>query len=308
MAKMKIYQAANRFTVKDLMFLLTGIFSFCVGLQGFLLPNHFLDGGVVGIALIVQKITGMNFVILLLLLNLPFMWLGRSSVSPMFAAKAASTIIVLGVVLWFFKIPAMTSDPVLVSVFGGFFIGAGVGLTIRGGAVLDGTEVLALYLGKRSSLTVGDYILMMNIAIFASAIFVFNLETALYAMLTYLCASRTVDFVVYGIEEYMAIQIFSERSALIYKVLQHEMKLNLHVMNGQRGAPQSRHEKANHVAILHVVVTRLEVARILNTVKALDPEATIVYHPVTDMHHLTTSERLSLAEQHNSEALNSDPV
>lgn len=308
MAKRKIYQAANRFTLKDFLFLLSGIVAACVGLQGFLLPSHFLDGGVVGISLIVREVTHLPLPLILLVLNLPFMWLGRSHVSTLFALKTLAGISGLALSLWLFHIPVLTQDPLLVSVFGGFFIGLGIGLAIRGGAVLDGTEVLSLYLARKSSLTVGDYILIINVTIFTSAIFVFDLETALYAMLTYLCATRTVDFVVYGIEEYMAVQIFSERNGLIYKVLKHELKLNIHVMNGQRGAPQARHDKADHICILHVVITRLEVARVLSTVQALDPEATIIYHPVTDMHHLTAGERLVMAEQHNSEALHQNPV
>lgn len=297
MAKRKIYQAANRFTLKDFLFLVAGIVAFCVGLEGFLLPNHFLDGGVVGVALIAQKLTHAPFPLLLLFLNLPFVWLGRTSVSPLFAAKAAVTILALSGMLSVIDLPALTRDPLLISVFGGFFIGLGVGLTIRGGAVLDGTEILALFLGKRSSLTVGDYILIINVLIFAAAVFAFNLETALYAMLTYICAARTVDFVVHGIEEYTAVQIFSERSGVIYKVLQQELKLKVNVLNGQRGAPQNRHDKLDHLCILHTVVTRLEVARLLNTVQTLDPEATIIYHPVTDMHHLSASERLQLAQK-----------
>jgi uncharacterized membrane-anchored protein YitT (DUF2179 family) len=284
MAKRKIFGAGNRFTLKDFLFLAAGIASACLGLEGFLLPSHFLDGGVVGISLIVKEITNIPFAILLLLFNLPFIWLGRNYVSRVFAWKTLGAIIVFALLLWFVKMPALTHDPLLVAVFGGFFIGLGVGLAIRGGAVLDGTEVLALYLGRRSSLTVGDFILVINVAIFISAIFVFNLETAMYAMLTYLCASRTVDYVVYGIEEYMNVQILSDRSAALHKVLSKELHLELTVIHAQRGTPQSGPDKADPIYVLQTVVTRLDLARVLNTVKRLDHNATITYHPVTDMH------------------------
>lgn len=292
MAKRKIFGAANRFTVKDFLFLCAGIISACVGLKGFLLPSHFLDGGVVGVALIIEKLTDIPFAALLLLFNLPFIWLGRNYVSRIFAMKTFAAIIAFAVFVALIHVPPLTRDPLLVAVFGGFFLGMGVGLAIRGGAVLDGTEVLALYLARRSSLTVGDFILVINVLIFTSAIFVFDLETALYAVLTYLCASRTVDFIVYGIEEFMSIQVFSDRSAALYKVLRKELKMEVSVLHGQRGAPGSSAEKAHEISILQMVVTRLEVARVLNTIQALDPEATIIYHPVTDMHHRGHSDHL----------------
>lgn len=308
MAKRKIYQAANRFTLKDFLFIAAGVAAACIGLEGFLLPSHFLDGGVVGISIIVRELTGYPLAVVLFCLNLPFIWMGRQHVSTLFAIKALGAITALALCLWFVHLPPLTYDALLVAVFGGFFIGLGIGLAIRGGAVLDGTEVMALFLAKKSSLTVGDYIMIINIAIFTSAVFVFGLERALYAMLTYISASRTVDFVVYGIEEYMAVQIFSDRSAALYKVLETELKLNVNVMNGQRGAPQNKHEKANHLCILHTVVTRLELGRLLNTIQALDPEATIVYHPVTDMHHLSAAEKLNIAAQRSLSVNLNDPV
>lgn len=283
MAKNKIFRTGNRLTVKDTLFILAGIAAACIGLEGFLLPSRFLDGGIVGVALIVKQLTKLPFAVLLLAFNLPFIWLGRSSVSKIFAYKTFGAIIFFALVLSVVKMPALTHDPLLVAVFGGFFIGLGVGLAIRGGAVLDGTEILALYLSRKSSLTVGDFIMVINVAIFISAIFVFNLEVALYAMLTYLCASRTIDYVVYGIEEFMAVQIFSDRSAALYKVLKKELTIDITVLYGQRGSPQNVTDNGA-ISILHTVVTRLDLARVLNTVQALDPEATIMYHPVTDMH------------------------
>lgn len=284
MAKRKIFGAGNRFTVKDILFIIAGIAAACIGLEGFLLPNRFLDGGIVGVALMVKQVTHLPFAILLLVFNLPFIWLGRASVSRIFAYKTFGSIIVFALTLWLVQIPVLTHDPVLVSVFGGFFLGLGVGLAIRGGAVLDGTEILALYLSRKSTLTVGDFMMGINIVIFTSAIFVFNLEVALYAMLTYLCATRTVDYVVYGIEEFMAVQIFSDRSAALYKVLKKELKIEITVLNGQRGAPQHSAEKSDPVSVLQTVVTRLDLTRVLNSVQALDPEADFLYHPVTDMH------------------------
>ncbi|MDB5477966.1 MAG: putative protein yqfU [Alphaproteobacteria bacterium] len=297
MAKRKFYAAANRFTLRDFFFICAGIAAACIGLKGFLLPSHFLDGGVTGISLIVQRLTNLNFAALLLVFNVPFIFLGRSSVSNLFALKSSVAIALFALVLWLVPVPVMTRDPVLIAVFGGFFAGCGIGLAIRGGAVLDGTEVLALYLAKRSSLTVGEYIMGINIIIFTVAIIAFDIETALYAVLTYFCASKTVDFVVYGVEEYMAVQIFSERSAALHKVLKTELKVSIKILHGQRGAPGAAAERVSQISILQIVVSRLDLTRLLNTVQALDPEATIMYHPVTDIHRASAVHTLSLADQ-----------
>jgi uncharacterized membrane-anchored protein YitT (DUF2179 family) len=298
MAKRKIFGTKNRFTIKDMLFIGAGIISACIGLEGFLLPSHFIDGGVVGVALIVNHLTHIPFSILLLVLSLPFIWLGRASVSKIFAWKTLIAIIIYAIALWSIEMPALTRDPLLVAVFGGFFLGLGVGLAIRGGAVLDGTEVLALFLSRKSSITVGDFILVINVLIFVAAIFVFNLETALYAMLTYLCASRTVDYVVYGIEEFMCVQVFSDRSPALYKVMKKDLHLDVMVMHGQRSMPHGTPEKHHPVAILQVIVTRLDLARVLNAVQSMDHGATIIYHPVTDMHKHGSTERASVAQLH----------
>src|SRR5690606_34912913 len=166
-----------------------------------------------------------------------FIILGRYQISWPFALKTTAAIGTLALSLWLVEVPHVTADPLLIAVFGGFFLGFGIGMAIRGGAVVDGTEILAVWVAHRTTLTVGDVILMVNVGIFSVAGYFFGLEIALYAMLTYLSASRTVDFILHGLEQYTAITIFSDRSSPLYKVLKNDLGIEITVMPVQSGPP-----------------------------------------------------------------------
>ena len=146
-------------TIKDVLFIGSGVASAGFGLKGFLLPNKFLDGGVMGISLLTNIITGFNLSILVILINIPFVIIAYTQVSQKFAFKTLIAITLLAMVLAWVEFPIITSDKLLIAVFGGFFLGAGIGLSIRGGSVIDGTEVLAIYSSRKTTLTVGDVIL-----------------------------------------------------------------------------------------------------------------------------------------------------
>jgi uncharacterized membrane-anchored protein YitT (DUF2179 family) len=280
----KLQAAANRVTLKDIGLLALAVGCAFFGLKGFLLPAGFLDGGVTGIALIARQITDFQLAPLLFLINIPFILMGRYQISMIFAVKSLAAISCLALCLWLIRIPPVTLDPLLVSVFGGFFLGLGIGLAIRGGGVVDGTEVLALYLARQTGFTIGHVVFMINVVIFALAATVFNVETALYAMLTYLSAYRTVDFILHGLDEYTAMQIFSEKnSAILYKILTRSLKLKVTVFKGSRGDPD-KPEKANDRPVLYLVVSRLQVQQILATINSIDPRAEVAYHAVTDYH------------------------
>ncbi len=198
--------------VKDSALILLGIVSANIGLTGFLLPNAFIDGGVTGISLILTEITTIPLSYLLVAINIPFIIMGYSTIGKQFAIRSFIAILFLALSVHLVEIPIVTDDKLLIAVFGGFFLGLGIGLAIRGGAVIDGTEVLAIFVSKKTSLTIGDVILVFNILIFGAAAYTFSIEIALYAMLTYLSASKTVDFVVSGIEEYVGVTIISDYS------------------------------------------------------------------------------------------------
>ena len=195
--------------IKEAIFLLLGVLSASIGLKGLLLPNQFLDGGAMGVSLLGEVLTGFNLSVLIILVNAPFILLGARQISMAFAVKSSLAILILALLVHLLEFPVITSDKLLIAVFGGFFLGVGIGLSIRGGAVIDGTEVLALSISRKTSLTVGDVITVFNVILFSVSAMILSLETAMYSILTYIVASKTVDFIINGIEEYIGVMIVS---------------------------------------------------------------------------------------------------
>jgi len=269
-------------TIKDVLFISIGVASAAFGLKGFLLPNKFLDGGVMGISLLTNILTGVDLSILVVLINFPFVVIAYTQVSKMFALKTLIAIALLALVLAWVDFPIITSDKLLIAVFGGFFLGAGIGLSIRGGSVLDGTEVLAIYSSRKTTLTVGDVILVFNLLIFSVAAYLIDIETALYAILTYLVASKTVDFVVHGIEEYTSVMIVSEKSDEVKDAIINKIGRGVTVLKGKSGFGKKGHRSFD-IDIIYSVVTRLELQRLKTEITKIDPEAFVVENSVNDI-------------------------
>lgn len=258
-----------------------GVLSAGFGLKSFLMPNNFIDGGVTGISLLVNAKTGIPFAALIIIFNLPFILLGWRQISKGFSLKSVVAIMLLALVVAVVPYPTMTDDKLLVSVFGGFFLGAGIGFTIRGGAVIDGTEILAIFFSRKRSLTVGDFIFFFNILIFSAAAYLLSVEIAMYAMLTYLSASKTVDFVLEGVEEFTGVTIISNRSDEIAEFIKQKMGRGLTIYSGRRGFGK-RGENFVATDILFTVVTRLEISRLTNEIEKIDPNAFIVMQSIRD--------------------------
>lgn len=277
------YRKADFLTiVKETVFIILGITSAAFGLKSFLLPNHFLDGGAMGISLLLNIKTGFSLSILVVLVNIPFVLLGLKQISKAFAVKTVLAISGLALMLTFDFFPIITSDKLLIAVFGGFFLGGGIGLSIRGGAVIDGTEVLALFISRKVSLSVGDIILLFNILIFGVAVWVIDVETALYAILTYLAASKTIDFIIHGVEEYIGVTIISKENEEIRKAITKIMGRAVTIYKGERGYTKNLQPDEIDLKIVFTVVTRLEVTKLRNLVKNIDKQAFIVMHTVDD--------------------------
>lgn len=266
---------------QDVALIAIGVLLASIGLRGFLLPNGFLDGGVTGISLLVNRLTGWSFSVLLILINAPFILLAFKQLSKAFTIKTVAAIIGLAICLVIIKVPTFTHDKLLIAIFGGFFLGAGIGMSIRGGAVLDGTEVLALYINRKTVLSVGEVIMYFNVLLFGVAAVLINVETAMYAMLTYFAASKTVDFVIQGFEEYIALTIISEKSELIRKTLTLKLKKGVTVFKGKSGFGK-RGQKNEEIDIVYTVVTRLEVHNIIDEIERIDEKAFIVQHNIND--------------------------
>jgi len=259
-------------TVKDTLFILLGVAAAGFGLKGFLLPNKFLDGGVMGLSLLANIVWNIELPLLVILFNAPFVFIAFTQVSKKFAFKTLAAISLLAIVLAVVEFPIITHDKLLIAVFGGFFLGAGIGLSIRGGSVIDGTEVLAIYSSRKTTLTVGDVILFLNIIIFSMAAYIINMETALYAILTYLVASKTVDFVVHGIEEYTSVMIVSDKSDEIKDAIINKLGRGVTILKGKSGFGKKGH-RSTDVDVVFSVVTRLELQRLKTEITKIDQEA-----------------------------------
>lgn len=268
--------------VKDTFFISLGVLSATFGLKGFLLPDGFLDGGAVGISLLITAVTGFDLSYLIIIVNIPFILIAYTQVSRMFALKTLVAILALAVCVALIDFPLITHDKLLISFFGGFFLGLGIGLSIRGGSVLDGTEVLAIYTSRNTALTVGDFILMLNIVIFSVAAYLLNIETALYAILTYLVASKIVDFVVHGIEEYTSVIIVSLKSDLIKEAIIQKMGRGVTVLKGKSGYGKQGHRETD-IDVLYTVITRLELQKLKTEIAKLDADAFVVENSVNDI-------------------------
>lgn len=274
----KLISNRNIRFVKDIVLITLGIVSACFGLKSFLMPNDFIDGGVTGISLIVRNLTGYNLSYLIILINIPFVILGFKQIGKTFAIKTSIAILVLAVSLSAIPFEPVTHEKLLIAVFGGFFLGGGIGLAMRGGGVIDGTEVLALYISRNSALTVGNIILILNIIIFAFAAVFLSVETAMYSILTYLSASKTVDFVVNGLEQYTGVTIISDKNEEIKSFIIDKMKRGVTIYKGEGGYGIKK-----DIDILYTVVTKLEMGKLQTEIRAIDTDAFVVQQQIADI-------------------------
>jgi len=265
---------------RDIIFMILGVFSAAFGLESFLLPSKFIDGGITGISLLSSILSSIPLPILLLTINLPFVFLGFKVISKQFAIKTILCITGLAIVTATVHFPEVTHDKLLVAVFGGFFLGAGSGLAVRGSAVLDGTEVLAIFLSRKLSTSVGDIIIVINILIFSAAAYFLHIEAALYSMITYLAASKTLDFVIEGIEEYTGVTIISVHNEHIREMIVQHMGRGVTVYRGKRGFGKRGY--TSEVDIVYTVITRLEVSKLKTEIEKIDPNAFVVMNSVKD--------------------------
>jgi len=258
-----------------------GILSASFGFKGFLLTNHFIDGGATGISLLISAITNIPLYLLIIGINIPFVILGYVVMGKQFAIKTALAIAGLSTCLALVTFPNVTNDNLLVAVFGGFFLGAGIGFAVRGGAVIDGTEVLAIYLSRKLGTTIGDFIIVINVLIFSAAAYFLGIEIALYSMITYLAASKTLDFIVEGIDEYIGVTIVSSYSEEIKKMIVNKMGRGVTVYSGKRG--HGKRGESKDVDIIYTVITRLEINKLTTEIEKIESKAFVVMNSVKDI-------------------------
>lgn len=259
--------------VQDVLIALTGVVIAATALKLFLVPNHFFDGGITGISLLVHELYGYNLGLVILVFNLPLILAGYYIVGKRFAIRTLLCVLLLGICLLLIPNYPVTADKLLISIFGGAFLGIGVGLIMRVDGALDGIEVVALYALRKTSFTITEIILGINILIFAIAGFKFGIETALYSILTYFTATRCIDYVVEGLQAYTGVTIVSGKSEVIKYQLVNKMGKGITVYKGERGFLPGKFEVSNDCDIIFTIITRLEFRKLKNLVYDIDPQA-----------------------------------
>jgi len=268
--------------LQDLLLMVAGVLISGFALKGFLVPNHFFDGGITGISLLLHEIYHYNLAIVIILLNLPLVIISFFTVGKTFAIRTLVAVVLLGISLWLLPTIQLTSDKLLISIFGGAFLGLGVGLVMRSGAALDGIEVLAIYTLRKTSFTMSEIILGLNIMIFATAAIYLSVETALYSVLTYFCATRTIDYIIEGIQAFTGVTIISGKNEEIKHQLVHKFGRGITIYKGERGYLPDNFDQKMDCDIIFTVISRMEMRKLLNVVQNLDPNAFIIANTIRE--------------------------
>ena len=247
-----------------------------LGIASFLLPAHFIDGGCMGVSMLLASLLDLPLPPLFVAVNAPFVAVGYRHLGGRFALRSTVAIVSIALALALVPFPVATTDKLLAAAFGGFFVGAGVGLAIRGGGALDGTEILAVLLSKKSPATVGEVVLGLNVVIFGTAALFLGVEPALYSGLTYFAGSKTIDFLLHGIEAYNAVLVVSQKSEDVRAAILSELGRGVTILSGKGGYTKADQE------VLFCVVTRLEITRFEAVVRAQDDNAFLVILPVLE--------------------------
>ncbi len=267
---------------KNLLLILFGTGLAVLAMKGFMIPNRFLDGGITGISILLHEIFHINISLLVLLLNLPFIYLGYKRIGKTFAVQTTIAVILLSLGLFFIDITPITSDKLLIAIFGGILIGTGIGLVIRSGGVIDGAEVIAVFTKRRTGFSNSEIIMLFNCVIFAVAALQFGIETAMYSIITYFTATRATDYVVDGIEEFTAVNIISSQQEEIKNFLVNELGKGITVYKGERGYLPGSFDKKNDCEIIVTIVTRLEIKQIQDAIMIIDPKAFVYIQSIKE--------------------------
>jgi len=258
-------------------------------LEEFLVPNSILDGGINGISIIVSKITGFRLGILIFCLNVPFMYLGYKNLGNRFLVRSLYSMIFFAVLLEVFEeAPMVTDDILLAMVYGGVVLGLGVGLIIRCGGCIDGTESVAIVINKNTSFTVGQVVLVCNLIIFGIAGFIFGIDRALYSLLTYFITYKIIDLVNEGVEKAKSVTIISENGNLIAEQVYKRLGRTCTLIDGSGLITGTK-------SILYVVVTRIEISEIKRIVDEADSSAFVTISDVSEIigNHIKSTKELN---------------
>lgn len=265
-------------TIKKYLMIFIGTILAAVGLEIFLVPNQIIDGGIIGISILLSYITQIPLSIFIIVLNLPFLYIGYNQIGKTFAISTVFAVVSLaGWVAYFRPIPELTNDLFLAAVFGGIIVGVGVGLVIRYGGSLDGTEIIAIILDKRTGFSVGEIVMFINLFILGSAGFVFSWDKAMYSLVAYFVAFKVIDITIEGLDESKGVMIVSEKPDEIAAALMARLGRGVTVMFGEGGFTGEPKK------ILYSVITRLEIAKLKAIVYEWDEDAFVTIHEVHEV-------------------------
>jgi uncharacterized membrane-anchored protein YitT (DUF2179 family) len=266
----------------NLLLILFGTGLAVLAMKGFMIPNKFMDGGITGISILLHEIFHINISFLVIILNVLFIYLGYRRIGKTFAVQTTIAVLLLSIGLLFIDIKPITNDKLLIAIFGGILMGTGVGLVIRGGGVIDGAEVIAVFTGRKTGFSNSEIILLINTVIFAVAAFQFGIETAMYSIITYFTATRAINYVVDGIEEFTAMNIISSQPEEIKNFLVNELGKGITVYKGERGYLPGSFEVKTDTDIIVTIVTRLEIKQINESLMLIDPKAFIYVQSIKE--------------------------
>ncbi|MFT5884485.1 MAG: uncharacterized membrane-anchored protein YitT (DUF2179 family) [Arcticibacterium sp.] len=271
------------FSVKSILFIIIGSLCATIAIKGFMIPNHFIDGGVTGVSILIHEIFHIDVSIPLVLINLPFIFIGYHKIGKNFAIHALIAVILLAILLQFVEIPAITSDEVLIAVFGGLFIGLGIGFVIKGGGVIDGLEVIAEYSNKKFALSASEIIMLINTVLFLIAAYSLGIEKAMYSILTYFTALQVSNYVVDGFEEYTSLTIISADHERMKSMIVNDHQKAISVYKGERGYLPASFGIKHDTDIIVTIVTRLEIHKLKQEIFKLDPAAFIFVQSIKEV-------------------------
>ncbi len=266
----------------NLLLILLGTGLAVLAMKGFMIPNRFMDGGITGISILLHEIFHINISFLVIILNILFVFLGYKRIGKTFAVQTTIAVSLLSIGLLFIDINPITHDKLLIAIFGGILMGTGVGLVIRGGGVIDGAEVIAVFTGRRTGFSNSEIILLINTIIFAVAAFQFGIETAMYSIITYFTATRAINYVVDGIEEFTAMNIISSQPEEIKSLLVNELGKGITIYKGEKGYLPGSFEVKTAADIIVTIITRLEIKQIQDAVMKIDPKAFIYVQSIKE--------------------------
>lgn len=266
-------------------FLTVGAFIAGFGLEGFLIPNSMIDGGIVGISIMTSYLTKANLGLLLICINLPFIFLALKKMGKMFVIQTFYAIAMLGLSVNVLHNHHATDDLLLATVFGGVTLGIGVGIVLRNNAAMDGTEILALRIAKNLGFSIGEIIMFFNVFIYTAAGFIYGWDRAMYSVLAYFIAYKVIDIVLEGLNESKSVTIISDKSELIGKSLIKKLDIGITFMKGRGG--YSGIEKD----IIYCVVSRLEITKMKELVREIDPSAFLAIENVHEVEGVRVKEK-----------------